>query len=397
VFTVIRDSTGIIQVPVSKDDVPPEDFHNAKRALIESSVKVKGIVVKDARAPGGYELRATRFEVVGFADVFPITKYQSEEHLLDNRHLWIRSRKQLAVMKIKTTLLKATREWFEHHGFYEVTPPIITSNACEGGTTLFEFKYFDMDAYLSQSAQLYLEALIYSLEKVWSLTPSFRAEKSRTIRHLTEYWHLEEEAAWVGNDENMEIQESLVAYMCHRVAEERSAELELLGRDPKDLKRIEPPFKRYTYREAVDILQVKGLTFSWGQDFGATEERELTIELDQPIFIINYPKELKPFYMRENPEDPSTYLCADLLAPEGYGEIIGGSEREVDNDKLIARLHATGADVKIYQWYLDLRKFGSVPHSGFGLGVERVIRWICKLDHIRDATPFPRTINRVYP
>jgi len=299
------------------------------------------------------------------------------------------------VMKIKASLLKYCREWFNENNFYEVTPPTITPNACEGGTTLFEFNYFDKKAYLSQSAQLYLEALIYSLERVWSLTPSFRAEKSKTRRHLAEYWHLEAEEAWIGNEENMSIQEELISHVCQKLAKEDKDELVFFKRETRTLKNIEPPFERIKYEKAVEILKNKGFDFKYGMDFGVKEETALCSDIEKPVFITNFPKTVKPFYMKE--ADELTYLCADLLAPEGYGEIIGGSERETDYNKLVERMKEQNMNMKDYEWYLDLRKYGSVPHSGFGLGVERIIRWLCKLEHIRDAVPFPRTINRVYP
>jgi len=394
-FITVRDSSGIIQITVAKNDVEEKDFENAKKALIESSVAVNGVIAKDERAPGGYEIRAKKFELVGKADKFPITEHQSEELLLDNRHLWIRSRELMNVMKIKASLLKYCREWFNENNFYEVTPPTITPNACEGGTTLFEFNYFDKKAYLSQSAQLYLEALIYSLERVWSLTPSFRAEKSKTRRHLAEYWHLEAEEAWTGNEENMRIQEELISHVCQKLAKEDKDELVFFKREPRTLKNIEPPFERIKYEKAVEILKEKRFDFNYGMDFGAKEETALCSDIEKPVFITNFPKTVKPFYMKE--ADEKTYLCADLLAPEGYGEIIGGSERETDYNKLVERMKEQNMNMKDYEWYLDLRKYGSVPHSGFGLGVERIIRWLCKLEHIRDAVPFPRTINRVYP
>ncbi len=394
-FVTLRDASGIIQATVAKNDVEEKDFENAKKALIESSVAVKGVIAKDERAPGGYEIRAKKFELVGKSDVFPITEYQSEEFLLDKRHLWIRSRELTNVMKIKADLLKYIREWFNENNFYEVTPPTITPNACEGGTTLFEFNYFDKKAYLSQSAQLYLEALIYSLERVWSLTPSFRAEKSKTRRHLAEYWHLEAEEAWVGNEENMKIQEELISYICQGLAKNNRDELEFFKRKTETLKNIEPPFERIKYENAVEILKNKDFDFNYGMDFGTKEESALCSDIEKPVFITNFPKTVKPFYMKE--ADEKTYLCADLLAPEGYGEIIGGSERETDYNKLVERMKQQNMSMKDYEWYLDLRKYGSVQHSGFGLGVERIVRWVCKLEHIRDATPFPRTINRVYP
>ncbi|HEY3421073.1 MAG TPA: asparagine--tRNA ligase [Methanomassiliicoccales archaeon] len=397
VFAVVRDSTGIIQVTVKKGALPDGDFDQSVASAIESSVTVQGTLAEDKRAPGGYEIRATGFTLVGPSQPFPITEYQSEELLLDNRHLWIRSREQNAVMKIKSSAMKGAREWLDEQGFTEVTPPIFTQNACEGGVTLFKLKYFDREAYLSQSAQMYLEALIYSLERVYSITPSFRAEKSRTTRHLTEYWHLELEEAWTDNAGNMKIQEELVSAMIAKIVDERRDELKLVGRDVDQLKLIVPPFNRVTYAQTIERLKQKDFSIEWGQDLGAPEERAVTADESLPTFITNFPKECKAFYMKEDPDDPRTYKCADLLAPEGYGEIIGGSERETDLTKILERLESQCVPVDSYQWYLDLRKYGSVPHSGFGLGVERIVRWVCKLEHIRDAIPFPRTVSRVYP
>jgi len=397
VFAVVRDATGVMQVTVKKDNVPDADFEAASKAGIESSVVIEGEVAEDKRAPGGFEIRATSFQLVGSSEAFPITEYQSTELLLDLRHLWIRSREQNAISRIKDSLIRGAREWFHENGYIEVNPPIITGVAPEDSTTLFQLKYFDRIAYLSQTAQFYLESLIYSLEKVYSLTPSFRAEKSRTPRHLAEYWHLEMEAAWVDNEGNMKVQEELVSAMLHNAVAECSPELKFLKRDPAILQKIEPPFERMKYDEAMEYLQKKGLEVSWGSDLGAIEERELTKDKTIPVFVVNYPKELKPFYMKENPEDPRTYKNSDLLAPEGFGEIIGGSERETDNALLLERLQEKGESLDSYKWYLDLRKYGSVPHSGFGLGMERIVTWVCKLEHIRDAIPYPRTVARVYP
>ncbi len=397
VFLVLRDHTGIIQVTVKKGNLPDQDFEAAHGVTVESSVTVKGKLFDDKRAPGGKELRATAFSVVGPAATFPITEYQSEELLLDNRHLWIRSREQTAVMRIKAAAMAGARDWLRENDFTEVTPPILTTNACEGGTTLFKLKYFDRDAYLSQSAQMYLEALIFSLDRVYSITPSFRAEKSRTTRHLTEYWHLELEEAWVDNKGNMEVQEQLVSAMVGSVLKNAADELSLVRKDIEPLKAIAPPFKRMTYSQAIDRLRGQGYEIEWGCDLGAPEERALTADETVPVFVTNYPKGCKAFYMKEDPEDPRTYACADLLAPAGFGEIIGGSERETDIQKIVSRMEDQEICQDPYQWYLDLRRFGSVPHSGFGLGVERVVKFICDLEHIRDAVPFPRTVSRVYP
>ncbi len=398
VFAVVRDGTGNIQATIKKNVVGDEEFEKASQTLVESSVKITGTVAEDERAPGGYELKASNFSLIHMAEPFPITKDQSEEFLLDKRHLWVRSQKLTSVMRVKATLLSAAREWFEKEGWVEVTPPILSASAGEGGSTVFGLKYFGKTAFLAQTAQLHLEALIFSLDKVYSLTPSFRAEKSRTPRHLTEFWHLEGEAAWVDNEGNMDVHEQLISHMCQVVAEKNKAQLRELGRDPTILEAITPPFDRITYSDAVDMLHDKGMDFTWGDDFGTVEERLLTEDLVSPMFVKNYPKSAKAaFYMKENPDDTTTVLCSDLLAPEGYGEIIGASEREVENHTLIDRLLEQGADPDNYEWYLDLRKYGSVPHSGFGIGIERVVRWICRLDHIRDAVPFPRTPSRFYP
>ncbi len=398
IFIVLRDSSGIIQCLVSKDRVDEETWSEAEKITRESSFVVKGIIREDKRAPGGYELLVEKLRIVGLSDVFPIRGGEGVDYLLDNRHLWIRSTKLTSVMKIKHSVLKAAREYLESNGWWEVTPPILTSSAVEGGATLFEVKYFDRKAYLSQSAQLYLEALIFSLEKVWSLTPSFRAEKSRTRRHLAEYWHLELEAAWYNMHDMMKVAEELVAYIIERVLRERKLELETLKRDTKILEEsIHTPYPRITYDKAIEILKNKGMKIEWGDDLGADEERTLTMEFNKPFFVTHFPKQIKAFYMKLDPTRPDVVLGFDMLAPEGYGEIIGGSEREDDYEKLLKRIIEFGLNPDDYKWYLDLRKYGTVPHSGFGLGVERLVMWIAGLDHIRDATPFPRFRERIYP
>ncbi len=398
IFIVLRDSSGIIQCLVSKDRVDEETWSEAEKITRESSFIVKGVIREDRRAPGGYELLVEKLRIVGLSDVFPIRGGEGVDYLLDNRHLWIRSTKLTSVMKIKHSVLKAAREYLESNGWWEVTPPILTSSAVEGGATLFEVKYFDRKAYLSQSAQLYLEALIFSLEKVWSLTPSFRAEKSRTRRHLAEYWHLELEAAWYNMHDMMKVAEELVAYIIERVLRERKLELETLKRDTKILEEsIHTPYPRITYDKAIEILKNKGMKIEWGDDLGADEERTLTMEFNKPFFVTHFPKQIKAFYMKLDPTRPDVVLGFDMLAPEGYGEIIGGSEREDDYEKLLKRIIEFGLNPDDYKWYLDLRKYGTVPHSGFGLGVERLVMWIAGLDHIRDATPFPRFRERIYP
>lgn len=398
IFLVLRDSSGIIQCLVSEDKVNKETWEQAEKITRESSFIVRGIVRKDERAPGGYEVEVKWLKIVGLSDVFPIRGGEGVDYLLDNRHLWIRSTRLTAIMKIKHSVLKAAREYLLSNGWWEVTPPIITSSAVEGGATLFELKYFDKKAYLSQSAQLYLEVLIYSLEKVWSLTPSFRAEKSRTRRHLAEYWHLELEAAWYHMNDMMRVAEDLVAYIIENVLKERKEELQLLKRDTKILeKSTETPYPRITYDKAIEILKSKGFNIKWGDDLGADEERALTEEFEQPFFITHFPKQIKAFYMKLDPNRPDVVLGFDMLAPEGYGEIIGGSEREDDYEKLLKRIIEFGLNPDDYKWYLDLRRYGSIPHSGFGLGIERLVMWIAGIDHIRDATPFPRFRERVYP
>ena len=398
IFIVLRDSEGIIQCLVVKNEVDEKTWEEAEKITRESSFMVKGIVREDPRAPGGYELKVTWLRIVGLSEVFPIRGGEGIDYLLDKRHLWIRSRKLTAIMKIKHSALKAAREYLVKNDWWEVTPPIITASACEGGATLFEMKYFDRKAYLSQSAQLYLEALIFSLEKVWSLTPSFRAEKSRTRRHLAEYWHLELEGAWYHMEDMMNVSEELVSYIVKRVLEERGEELEFLKRDKAMLeKALEIPYPRIKYDEAIEILQRKGFRIEWGEDLGADEERALTEEFETPFFITHFPKQIKAFYMKLDPQRPDVVLGFDMLAPEGYGEIIGGSEREDSYEKLLQRIHELGLDPKEYEWYLDLRRYGSVPHSGFGLGVERLVMWISGIDHIRDTIPFPRFRERVYP
>ncbi len=380
-----------------KDEVDQSTFEQASDLNVESSVKIKGELKEDERAPEGFEVKAEGIEVAHEADRFPITKEQSTSFLLDKRHLWLRSRKLTNTLKLRSTVIKAARDFFDSNGWYEVQPPVVTSSACEGGTTLFDLDYFDEDAYLSQSGQMYAEALIYSLDKVYCLAPSFRAEKSRTPRHLTEYWHLEPEAAWVDHKENMEIQEKMISHIIQKVIGERSFELEKLERDIEILKKIKTPFPRITYEKALEILNEDKFNLSWGEDLGIKEERFLTKDREKPLIVEKYPLEAKAFYMKSDPEDEDVVLCNDMLAPEGYGEIIGGSERETDNQILIDRLKKEGADLDNYEWYLDLRKYGSVPHSGFGLGVERLIRWIADLDHIRDAIAFPRTPRRYSP
>ncbi len=397
-FVRVRDSTGTIQVVADASRLGEHLIDELKDIGLEASVITCGVVKESERAPGGYEIEADYFVITGYSRDFPIKGGEGVDYLLDNRHLWIRSPKYAKIFKIKHTVLKAGREYFIGNGWWEVTPPIITASACEGGATLFPVDYFGTRAYLSQSAQLYLEALIYVLEKVFSLTPSFRAEKSRTRRHLAEYWHLEPEAAWYHMDDMMRVAEELVAYIVEKVLEERRSELVDLRRDVEALKKATRiPYPRMKYDEAIEILQKKGVNIRWGDDLGADEEKVLTMDFDTPFFITHFPKEIKSFYMKVDRSQPDVVLGFDLLAPEGYGEIIGGGEREDDYNTLYRKIVEQGMNPDDYKWYLDLRKYGSVPHSGFGLGIERVVMWIARLDHIRETVPFPRFRERAYP
>jgi asparaginyl-tRNA synthetase len=397
VFAVLRDSSGIMQVTIKKDKVGETLFEDAKKAALESSIIVSGAVKTDARAPGGKEIQVDDLKIVHFSHEFPITEYQSAEFLLDVRHLWLRSQKLTKVFKARSFILKYLREFYESREFWELAPPIITKSGCEGGSTLFELNYFGEKAYLSQSAQLYNEAFITSLEKVFVVAPSFRAEKSRTTKHLTEYWHLEEEAAWFDNEDNMRLQEEMLEYVAQKLVSNNSTLLAgIEGADVEALKKIRAPFNRLSYDDAVKKIAQVEPEFKWGDDFGTNHERILTQGLDKPVFVFNWPAAIKPFYMQPH-EDGVHVKNADCLAPNGHGEIIGGSERIWELDLLLKRMKEQKLDTKEYEWYIDLRKYGSVPHSGFGLGIERLVKWMLNLEHIRDAVPFPRVINRAYP
>lgn len=398
IFLVLRDSTDILQAVVKKSEVSKKIWEAAEQILIESAVRVKGKIREDKRAPTGYEMDVSDLEVIHYAERFPITKEQSPELLLDLRHLWLRSRHLTQIMKIKNTMLKAARDYYREQGFYEVTPPIMTKNACEGGSTLFEIDYFEDIAYLSQSAQMYLEAMIFSLENVFAITPSFRAERSRTTRHLAEYTHVEGEMAWYDLDDLMNHVEGLIKAMVSGVLKENKKELEALGRDVKKLESVvKKPFIRMKYEDVVKEMQKKGVKVKFGDDLGTEEERIFTQDKEVPVMVTNYPAAIKAFYMKVDPKDPRTVQGLDVLAPEGHGEVVGASVRETDNSILLEKLKKEGADIKNYEWYFDLRKYGSVPHAGYGLGLERILKWVCNLEHIRDTIPFPRTMNRVYP
>lgn len=395
-FVVVRDGTGVLQCTIKADNVPEEAFEASTQTRMEASVIVTGEIAQDDRAPGGYELKATDFTEVGPSPDVPLYEDMGIEHELDHRHLWLRSQKLTAVAKVRATAVAAMEDWFETNGFTQVWPSILTQSAAEGGATVFEVEYFGEPAYLTQSSQMYLEALCFSLERVWCLAPSFRAEKSRTPKHLTEYWHLEAEQAWCDHEQNLEIQEGLVAAACQAVAEQCTDELEILERDPERLARIQAPFERIHYDEAIELLADQGHEISWGDDFGAPHERALSEHFDGFIFVTHFPAKIKAFYMALD-DDGVHAKCGDLIAPEGYGELIGGSERSTDLALIEKRLAEDDANLDDYQWFLDLRRYGSVPHSGFGLGLERFVMFLCGLDHIRDAVPFPRTPNRIRP
>jgi len=396
-FVVLRDATGIIQATIGRDAVSPEAFAAAQKALIESAVVVHGKVVADKRAPGGYEVRADDFKVVHFAEKYPIQEDQSEEFLLDVRHLWVRSQRMTTIFRIRHTAFAAVHEYFRSHGFWEVSPPMITPAGSEGGATLFQVDYFGRKAFLTQSWQLYAEALVLAMEKIYYIGPSFRAEKSRTTRHLTEYWHAEMEQAWVGMDEVIKHAEGVISHACQRVAEERPYDILAVGRTPEFLKTAKPPFKHLTYDEALKLLKAKGIDFEWGKDLRTLEERALTEGKTKPIVITHYPRVSQAFYKARDPKHPDLVLGFDVIAGDGVGEIVGGSERETDLETIKKALAHQGEDPKTYEWYLDSRRYGSVQHAGFGMGMERLIQWICKLEHIRDAVPFPRTPARFSP
>lgn len=398
-FLQLRDGTGFIQGVVVKAEVPEEVFQGAKSVTQESSVYVTGKVQTDERSPFGYELLVTGLEVIHQAVDYPITpKEHGTEFLMDNRHLWLRSRRQHAVMKIRNEIIRATYEFFNEQGFSKVDPPILTGSAPEGTSELFATKYFDEDAYLSQSGQLYMEAAAMALGKVFSFGPTFRAEKSKTRRHLIEFWMIEPEMAFYEFEDNLKVQEEYVSYIVKSVLKNCAIELKTLGRDTDKLEKITAPFPRITYDEAIKFLQEKGFDdIQWGDDLGAPHETAIAESYEKPVFITHYPTSLKPFYMQPDSKREDVVLCADLIAPEGYGEIIGGSERIHDYNLLKQRLEEHNLEMDAYKWYLELRQYGSVPHSGFGLGLERTVAWISGVEHVRETIPFPRLLNRLYP
>ncbi len=393
-FLRLRDSTGAVQVVFKEGNLPKERVDEARKAGIESSIWVKGVVRRDPRAPGGVEVVARDFRLIGPSENYPIRPGAGEEFLLDNRHLHIRSTYMRNVLKVREVVISAVDRWFRENGFVRVEAPTFVGAAVEGGATLFEVPYFGRKAYLTQSSQFYLEALIFAFENVYTIQPSFRAEKSRTRRHLTEFWHAEAEMAWADLDGMMDVVESLITYVTHEVVDKASENLKALNRK---FNPVEERFPRISYDEAVDIAQSKGVDISWGDDLGTEAERTISLEFDVPVFVHRYPKEAKAFYHKPDPNRGEVVLCADLLAPEGIGEIVGGGQRIEDLDELLGRIREEGLNPDDYQWYLDLRRYGSVPHSGFGLGVERLVRWITGIGHVRDAIAFPRTPTRLYP
>jgi len=399
VFIILRDASEIIQCVIEKKK-SPKLFGDAGKLTVESSLELEGTIKKEKRAPTGYELHVDKLNIINLAERFPITRDLSQEFLLDVRHLWLRSRKMTAVLKIRDTVFGAIHEFFRNNGFYEYQSPIFQSVQCEGGSTLFEVPYFGKKGvFLAQTWQLYAEPAIFALEKIYTIAPSFRAEKSKTARHLTEYWHAEMEEAWANFTDIQNYGEAMIKYIIKKVLEKNKPELKTLGRDPKDLEpTLKKKFPRMTYDEALKILKTKcKMNVPWGKDLRTIEEDKLSKLYDTPIIVTHYPKQVKAFYMKEDPKNPKVVFGCDFLAPEGYGELIGGSEREPDLKKLIKRLKEMKEDVKNYKFYLDTRRYGSVPHGGFGFGVERAIAWICKLNTIKDAIPFPRTLERYQP
>ena len=401
-FLIIRDGTGFVQGVMVKGSVPSELFEQYKDLTLESSIILSGTVREEKRAPQGVELDIKDFNILQKSVDYPIPKVREDNIpdvgvLLPKRHLWIRSKKQWALLRIRNTIEKSIEDFYHERKFVRIDAPILTPSACEGSTTLFKTDYFGEPAYLSQSGQLYVEAACMSLGKVYCFGPTFRAEKSKTRRHLMEFWMIEPEIAFYELDDIMGLSEEFVEYLVKRVLDERKEELLILGRDISKLEKIKRPFARITYDEAVEILKSKGLDFEWGDDFGGDEETVISESFDTPVIVHRYPAKIKPFYMKKDPKNPEVVLNMDMLAPEGYGEIIGGSQREEDYDVLLKRMQEENLSLDDYKWYLELRKYGSVPHSGFGLGIERTIVWISGIRHVREAIPFPRLLDKIYP
>jgi asparaginyl-tRNA synthetase len=397
-FIILRDGTGFVQCVAALGEVDEATFARVGGLTQESSVTLTGKVREDRRAPGGYEVTLTSLDLIAPSAEYPITlKEHGPEFLLDNRHLWLRTPRQVAVMRLRSSLVKAFRDWLDDNDFILADSPILTPSSCEGTATLFSIDYYGEPAFLSQSGQMYQEATALALGKTYCFGPTFRAEKSKTRRHLMEFWMLEPEMAFCDLDEDMRVQEEMLSYAVQYLLKRHAEDFVAIGRDTAALERVKPPFPRISYDDAVDILHKKGFEFTWGDDFGAPHETAVSEEFDRPVFVHRYPAAVKAFYMKPDPERPEVILGADLLAPEGYGEIIGGGQRLDDLELLERRLKEHGLPEAPYRWYLDLRRYGSVPHAGFGIGIERTLTWIAGLDHLRETIPFPRMINRIYP
>jgi asparaginyl-tRNA synthetase len=397
-FLQVRDGTGVLQCVVFKNDVPPEQFALADHLAQESSLMVTGTVRADPRAPLGYELSVNDLQLVQLAEAYPITpKEHGVAFLLDHRHLWLRSTRQHAILRVRSTIVRACRDYFDGKGFTLLDAPIFTPAACEGTTTLFATDYFGEPAFLTQSGQLYAEAGALAFGKVYCFGPTFRAEKSKTRRHLTEFWMIEPEVAFMDLAGDMDLAEDFVEYVIQRTLRERRRELDALERNVTLLEQVHKPFPRLPYAEAIVLLQQKGLAVEWGADFGGDEETAISSAFDRPVMVHRYPVECKAFYMKADPGDPRVALCVDMLAPEGYGEIIGGGQREDDLETLQGKIATHNLPPEAFGWYLDLRRYGSVPHAGFGMGIERMVAWICGLHHVRETIPFPRMLERLRP
>jgi asparaginyl-tRNA synthetase len=397
-FLKLRDGSGFIQGVVAKSDVDEQTWADAQKLTQESSLYVTGIVREEPRSPSGYELTVTGIEIIQLTEDYPITpKEHGVDFLMDRRHLWLRSPKQRAIMVVRAQIIRAIQQFFDERGFTLVDPPVLTPSSCEGTTNLFHTKYFDEDAYLTQSGQLYMEAAAMALGKVYSFGPTFRAEKSKTRRHLIEFWMIEPEMAFVDHDQNLQVQEQFISFVVQSVIANCRTELETIGRDVSKLEQVQAPFPRITYDDAIELLRQEGFDLPWGEDFGAPHETAIAEKFDRPVFITHYPASFKAFYMKPDPSRPEVVLCADLIAPEGYGEIIGGSQRIDDPELMAQRFQEHELSEEAYAWYMDLRRYGTVPHSGFGLGLERTVAWICGLEHVRETIAFPRTLYRLYP
>jgi asparaginyl-tRNA synthetase len=397
-FPIVRDGSGFVQCVVSKKEVAEESWNDSDRATQESTVVVTGNVVSEPRAPGGVELHVQEFKLIGLAEPYPISpKEHGTDFLMNHRHLWLRSMKQHHVLLIRNEVEKAIRDFFYDRNFVLIDSPILTANAAEGTSTLFETDYFGEKAYLSQSGQLYLEPAAAAFGQVYCFGPTFRAEKSKTRRHLTEFWMVEPEVAFLEFDGLQKLAEEFVEYIVGRVLERNQESLKQLERDLSKLEHVQRPFPRITYREAIELLKSKGMEANFGDDIGGDEETVIANSFDRPVFITHYPAAIKAFYMKPDPNDPEVALAMDMIAPEGYGEIIGGSQRIDDHDLLVKRIEEHKLPLDAFQWYLDVRKYGTFPHSGFGMGIERVVAWISGVPHLRETIPYPRTINRIYP